>query len=75
MVTSKQLSYVSYDNSTIKHSFLCDCGSIRLYRPKKQYNHTFFEGFFICVECKKHHNYYSDSFKVINDKITQLSLF
>lgn len=66
----KELSYLSYTGEKIFMDFKCDCGCTNLYRNKKQYHLSFFEGYFICLECKKHHNYYSDSFYKINYQIT-----
>ena len=57
--------------------FKCtECGFHSCYRPKKQYQHTFFEGHFYCIKCKKEANYASDDWtRLETPKFEQLQLF
>jgi hypothetical protein len=72
-----RIYYWSYTGSKVEKTFNClDCGFDKCYRPKKQYGHSFFEGFFKCCKCQKEINYYSDDFirKELLEPV-QLTLF
>ena len=65
-------------DTTIFMSFYCSrCGCTSCYRHKIDYKLTFFEGAFICINCRNLANYYTDDW-VSSEDITeqrQLSLF
>ncbi len=55
---------ISKGHPRIKFVFKCDnCGSINFHRDDfmKECS-SFFEGYFTCSDCKKEHDYTSDSF-------------
>jgi site-specific DNA-cytosine methylase len=60
--------YTSYcGRYIVTQKFNClDCGCDKVFRNKRQYHLSFFEGNYNCLNCKKNVNYYSDDF--INSK-------
>ena len=70
-------TYRNYTGVKIKIEFHClTCKSTIVFRHKKQYSHSFWEGYFICRGCKKEVNYYSDDWnKTEIHEPNQLSLF
>lgn len=68
--------YKDYTGEIIKQEFKCiECNNTLLYRHKRQYGLSFWEGNFVCLKCKKEINYYSDDWIKTNLSVKQLELF
>lgn len=64
----------SFVDKELTFTFKCDCGSKDFERPERETMKlvSFFEGIFECTNCKKEHDYCSNSFI---RSLTQLELF
>ena len=54
--------------------FKCECGCTDYYRPEDMsFCVSFYEGHYLCSNCKTKHNYCSDAFTIIKQE--QILLF